>query len=658
MQVTPEPYKIEIHAYGEVYNISNYLENWEEIEIQLSRNGTSAVFFEMSIPFLFVEESKMIIKRIFESHSFESNVDIYIYHRQNNWMYGAPYVFNLDFSTYMEDDTRIEINSRTRTLNDFLKTNDKIKYDIPVAGIKEPIQWKFDRILLENSVEFATFNPAKNIHKRKVEIYQTTVGISVSETEIAVPDILEYKTVGANSDNTAITDGYDPYFLKVTSKEDINITLELKEIYAKVDNYDFYVSTPCEIFLTKNGYDDVIFRQPSERPPGNSPVHQIIVNDTLQLSLSNSDKLYLMLKLYPPDGKYDHEVCIPTGIIKATYLAKPETVNIDVVNPETLLQNIINKITDTENIYKATIKGLNVVASNLDMLVAAESLRGFEDAKIHTSYADFRDWLFSQGFEPYITNTSVNFVKREEAFNEGITALELNEQECAELAINVDSNYLFSGLKIGYDKQEYNNANGRFEFNGTNYYSSNIHINPNILEIISPYRADSIGMEFLAQTRLKQVTNKDSDNDLFLVNVSRGTYHFNTIKCNYQGLMNNDTYFNAKYSPLNLVKLNQSLIGISVRRLRFAGSDLSIGRVIVDNQHLDADYSIPSDVKLFEPINISFLSGNRKELPRDSYTNGLIKIIYKGKLYQGFIKSIMKNYTTNTAMEWTLYQKK
>jgi hypothetical protein len=37
-------------------------------------------------------------------------------------------------------------------------------------------------------------------------------------------------------------------------------------------------------------------------------------------------------------------------------------------------------------------------------------------------------------------------------------AIELTEEDCTDLKISVDKDYLFSGLKIGYKKKEYGNA--------------------------------------------------------------------------------------------------------------------------------------------------------------------------------------------------------
>ena len=59
--------------------------------------------------------------------------------------------------------------------------------------------------------------------------------------------------------------------------------------------------------------------------------------------------------------------------------------------------------------------------------------------------------------------------------------------------------------------------NGRDEFRFTTEYTTGIDITDNVLELISPYRADVYGIEFLSQKRGQDTTDSESDNDVFFV---------------------------------------------------------------------------------------------------------------------------------------------
>lgn len=80
----------------------------------------------------------------------------------------------------------------------------------------------------------------------------------------------------------------------------------------------------------------------------------------------------------------------------------------------------------------------------------------------------------------------------------------------------VDSSRIYSLVRVGYDKQDYESMNGRDEFRFTTEYTTGIDITDNVLELISPYRADVYGIEFLSQKRGQDTTDSESDNDVFL----------------------------------------------------------------------------------------------------------------------------------------------
>ena len=68
-------------------------------------------------------------------------------------------------------------------------------------------------------------------------------------------------------------------------------------------------------------------------------------------------------------------------------------------------------------------------------------------------------------------------------------------------------------------KQDYDTANGKDEFRFTNEYTTGVTITDNSLEMISPYRADAYGIEFLADKIGEDTTDNESDTDLFMVGV-------------------------------------------------------------------------------------------------------------------------------------------
>ena len=111
----------------------------------------------------------------------------------------------------------------------------------------------------------------------------------------------------------------------------------------------------------------------------------------------------------------------------------------------------------------------------------------------------------------------------------------------------------YTNVKIGYDKQDYASVNGRAEANGTFEYTTGfLRREEKTLELISPYRADSIGIELLCREadNKSKSTDDSSDNDIFFVALSddKGTY----VTYKTQQITDKDTgvsMFNAPFNP-------------------------------------------------------------------------------------------------------------
>ena len=87
----------------------------------------------------------------------------------------------------------------------------------------------------------------------------------------------------------------------------------------------------------------------------------------------------------------------------------------------------------------------------------------------------------------------------------------------SDISLHVDSSALYSSVKAGYDKQEYSQANGRYEFRFSAEYTTGIILSDKRLELISPYRADSYGIEFMILERGDKTSDTRSDKDVFFV---------------------------------------------------------------------------------------------------------------------------------------------
>lgn len=124
-------------------------------------------------------------------------------------------------------------------------------------------------------------------------------------------------------------------------------------------------------------------------------------------------------------------------------------------------------------------------------------------------------------------NEQLFLEKKAYVFDTSEVTLDLTQlSEISKLNIKPATDYFFNLLKIGYDKQQYDEKEGKYEYNTTAQWTSPIRTVNRALELISPYRTDSYGIEYTRAnltTDTKSTTYNDSDTDVFALNVDVNT---------------------------------------------------------------------------------------------------------------------------------------
>jgi hypothetical protein len=676
-RITPQPVKFELRAYGESYDVSGNISNWREIELTLKRDGTSGVFHQMSAGLEFVLDAREIVKGIFDAHRYSSAADVYVYIRRDDWpyrpdRYHAPQVFNLDFTTYSRSDTKIEIGTKRASLYDCLKAKGRVVYDIPVSEMREQKRWRFDRIELENKIIFRVTSEGSRV-VNIADLNSVTLGVAYEKTEVGVQDVIYQQPIPYGEFPVPDSEGRDKssYFMWLSEDSDakwiecdIDITGTIRR---SITDFDSTFALVLESLDGESAFDIMTYTPPLV---GNSDLVPVEWKGRTKFLINKGGWGCYLLFRSRSMGYSLYNIDID-GTATVRYDARYRPVDVDVFSPRTLLGTLVDKMTGTQGVYSADIAEFNGNSQDLIMMSAAESIRGIEPndesegAKVHTSYESFMKWMNTFGYEEHITGNVLAFRKRAMGFRADLTALELGADECADLREYVNDDYLYSGVRTGYQKKDIENANVRFEFNGTHDYSTDLSLSEKILELISPYRADCYGIEFLAHEREKETTDNKADKDVFLVCVREGSDVYETVKSVFSGnvpvnIANgaiNDTMFNGKLHPFNLLKLNAGLIGVSVERLEFTASD-SNAEIIIDGQAINGDYDIPEGAGLFEPVMYDIASRNVRMLPEGDSVNGLVRFAYKGEIYAGFIEEITKNPAWEAETVWKLYRKK
>lgn len=661
---------------GDFIDVTQNIENLDSLENVLSRDGVSGVISEVSFEISFVLSAKDFVKDIFFRKGLYGKALLKIYRRGNfDNDYKLIKDINLDFSTYQEYADRVTVEAAKFDLLEIINSEGKTKYEVPVSEISDTKKWKYERMNFIN-------NGVYELVTSDMTVAQITdliaFSLNLSSSELIPGEGIDFVS-------QTLTYGKTNYFIQNNGK---SVNMHIKMMFKFIFEGEIKVHNLFETEIDKNSLLSIqLYRLSSEGNFKESIKSWFLAPETLSIDgekytgifsdTMNVDKIVTIepnericlgfssvnnmgMAVTIQSGYYRFE-SLEEGnkpILTAYYTTKSqESHEIDIIDPTTLMQHYLNEMSGVNGLFSVQI---NWSESNYKtMLIAAESIRQIPGAKLYGSPNDFFDWMKVLGYEYDIDGTKLIFNFRDEYFKSSFAAMSMRKDEIADLIIKADNTYAYTSIEIGYDKQDYDTMNGRCEPNGMfSYTTGYITRTDNKLSLISPYRADSIGIEILCQESDKQTTDTDSDNDVFFVALKENSEDYSEYKDIY--IEDKDfsslKLFNAPFNPYYLIKRNQSLIGINADKVKFKATDMSRTAIIIDNgQSVDpyADQIISK--KLFEPIIYNFAAGSNKDLPDHAVRNGLVKINWKDEIYTGFIKEIRKNYASDTETTWELW---
>jgi hypothetical protein len=246
--------------------------------------------------------------------------------------------------------------------------------------------------------------------------------------------------------------------------------------------------------------------------------------------------------------------------IDYTYV-HPQTY-IKVLPPEYMFKKLIEKATNGEFLAESV-----VLASNHNIsMTCGDAIRRIPGSKIKTSLSDF--------FTSYDIQLDLGMGDRsgKVILEPKYTWIDYNNPidlgEVKGLRVKPATDYLYNTIKYGYPEQNYDDVNGKQEFNNSLLFTTPYTRVAKELSKISPYRADCYGIEF---TRInlegKTTTDNSSDNEVFLIHTEAATtpdgpdgapyYKLDrSLNATATGVLDPATVFNIYLSPKRLIERN------------------------------------------------------------------------------------------------------
>lgn len=642
-------YKCELVVGGYSYDVTDNLVNWDDVEMSFKRNDYDGVVRSFSTKFQFANEAYSLLLKQYTDNYLKSNASIVFYIRNNSWLWNEKFRCALDFSTFSYNGTTCEINAVDNSLASLIKAKKGTQYEYPVDELTENEPLYYDRLQMSNEIKWIIPSESednsisKNITIDSKSYYSIPLYL-YGTPEITVKDIVEVGDVEEIKTNLDEI----PVFFKNTSKKSINIHLKVKFHINFGNPTPSYGYPSCFFYLLKrekNGNHANEFNLSMKE----NGLYTISIDKDITLKSGESLKMVFEVVReveFPVTWTlYDMDT-----YLTITFYAKDIPVNIDLIKPLSLLNRLLKSINgEKEGVTCEIVSGVDSRLDNT-LIVSAESIRGIEDAKIYTSYTKFVKWMKAEfGFVPVVGENKVTFVHRDSLFQD-VQIKDFTENS-REFEYSVNSSLIYSSIKVGYDKQDYDSVNGRDEFHFTNEYLTGITLTDNVLDLISPYRADAYGIEFLAAKRGEDTTDSKSDNDIFFVGAELSGDKYELIRIPISGVISPDTMFNAMYSQHHMIKANEKFIGAFTDRLEFASSEGN-SDVVIDGVSEKADILISE--RSFTVGELSFETGDT-EIPSD--LSGYVVVTNGGKTYKGYLSNVSYNLGRSEAVKYTLIAK-
>lgn len=655
-------FRCQILINGISYEATDDLKNWDDFELAYKRSNYDGVIRSFSTKFEFVNRSYELLKEEFAKNYLSSKAGIAFYKRNNSWNWDKIFHCTLDFGTYSEDGMVVSINAVDDNLAAIIKAKRNILYEYPVADL-------YTRSLNYDGLKFqyeAKYVLGGNTYESDGVQYVNITKVFGGTYAYTIPIYKLSNSELPSLDSPIIFS--DAQFTESSLEEGVPFAEALADVHI-----DFNFTTDYYVHIYEGIVKNIklrIFKKDSGGAIEDVWSHYSdgfykYINEIIPIDLIKGQKVYFMMELTfgapISEGSFTKnvvDVVFPNFSLGISFMSRINTVNIDVISPITVLGKLLDSMTDSTETYSGLIDDYDPRMSmdrlSTSYIMAAESARGLPNAKLYTSYKKFCDWMEAEfGYVPVINENTVTFMHRDKLFTSTVVkdlGTEINDYE-----FSVNDSLIYSSVKVGYDKEDYDSVNGRDEFRFTNEFSTGLNLRDNTLSLISPYRADAYGIEFLVQKRGEDTTDNDSDNDVFFVSCDQDGVNLKLYRAytpsQLSGLLSPETMFNFQYSPRFMLNANKKYIGSCTGMLKFTSSDGNSDVAINGVKETD---DFPTSGRLF---TVSEVEVKTSDMSTPSDLTGLVSFSNKGEIITGYIKQMSLNVAKEKAATYTLIVK-
>jgi len=548
------------YQYGDTVLLSASLkpleftpDGWKKIQIQNQRNQTYfAIDRSFTVPLEYVKDGAQILKHIYYNFGVEAKVYMSVCEQRlfldatnYGFYYTLLYRGEIDLANFKHDSTKVTVNIMEGGMVKLIKAYENTKYEIPV-DVDDAIDILMDGVELKKG---GTYSVIEGQLSGSGLVTHSVPILFLNEEGVEVGVLFDSQSFGDT----------DPRIIRNESGTPITFTL-VGSIKFKVE----YAADKYQLLIRKKKADNSFLTlfDSGQISVSLNTVYEIPFS--LTITLDNNEQLFF-------NGK-DLANVSPSNLpnLRLTYFETDISVKFDfryrsttikALRPLYVFQQLISKMSDgafvPQSTYLDTIKDVPITCG--------DAIRGITGAKIKTSLRDFFT-SYNSDFGIGMGMIGATLRLEEKAYLVQYADF-IDLGEVSKMKVSPATDLLINNIKIGTPNQNYDDVNGKQEFNTTHEYSAPITRIAKDLNLISVYRKDCYGIEF---TRLnldgKTTTDNDSDNDVFMIHIEDtqqgdGFYHLDrNLNTGATGLLTPSTVFNLYLTPARALRRNGNYI--------------------------------------------------------------------------------------------------
>ncbi|MDX1937614.1 MAG: hypothetical protein SFU21_10870 [Flavihumibacter sp.] len=654
--------------------VYNSPKDWDNFEIKYGRSQTYfGLQRSMALPFKFVHDAAKIIRYIAINKGSEGKALLRLY--LLNKAFGSGYrhelIYEADFDL---SKTEIGITDTNAAILEagfakLFRANETQTFQIPVSLLNGAKRVFMHGLLFSVSGNYSFFNIETNYGQYVaplVFISKEGPPIYTSLTSQALEPYL-----GSIADfylNTKNSFFYTERALQITLQGKIRFKVKANPIGAGLRIHirgNVRNELAEEILLYNSAVVGVLV-------PGQ--VVEINVNQVINLAAG--ERISIGAFHFTNAGNLDTFIIEwLDSDLKVSFTNKADSGYIPAYPAKRLFELICEKM-----FKKAVPVKSNLLTNNRELFfTSGDALRGFENAAIKISFADFFKainlrYLAGFAFNDIEGSTLPEIELLTNFLQDDITHDLGTVQDCV---LSFAEDRCFNKIKYGWPNEDYDEVNGRNEFNVTAEATTPLETTVRTYDITTPVRADMTGIE-LTRINLegKSTTDSSSDNDTFALYTDGNEYedaetfllHYKLKRGPYDainGLIDSATAFNVELSPKTCLLQHAPLLS-SV--LHYHGVDNIVWQVSDKNAALS--YTIAGKtITENANENIGLLTGKRfipwyftvKALPVQGLYNimkakpyGKVQFTWKGRQWRGFVIETGTKPVKNDVQTWKL----